>query len=148
MPRNYLTPQDLQSSIRDRRLDHLLDQVFESSDDVFLKAVFEAQSIVEDYLQSYDLTKEFDKTGFDRQGSLVFYIKNLTLYILYQRIEDDDVPERIIKNYNDTIDTLREIALGKLPIALPLKANDTDADGHPDSFKTRFRWGGESPREY
>ncbi len=145
---SYLTQQDLQSSIRDGRLEHLLDNVDAGTPNVFEQAASEAQSIVRDYLIRYDMDTELAKTGTDRHASIIFYLKNICLYILYERIEHDDVPERIIKNYNDTIETLREIAQGKLPLSLPIKEVDTDGDGIPDKKKTKFRWGGESPRQY
>ncbi len=145
---SYLTKQDLQSSIRDGRLEHLLDNVDARTPDVFDQAALEAQSIVRDYLIRYDMDTELAKTGTDRHASIIFYLKNICLYILYERIEDYDVPERIIKNYNDTIETLREIAQGKLPLSLPIKEVDTDGDGIPGHKKTKFRWGGEPPRQY
>lgn len=145
---SYLTQQDLQSSIREGRLEHLLDNTQEGTPDVFGQAALEAQSLVRDYLIRYDMDAELAKTGVDRHASIIFYLKNICLYILYERIEDDQVPERIIKNYNDTIETLREIAQGKLPLSLPLKEVDTDGDGLPDQKQTRFRWGGEPLRGY
>ncbi len=145
---SYLTQQDLQSSIRDGRLEHLLDNVDDNSPDVFDRAALEGQSIVRDYLIRYDIDTELAKTGTNRHASIIFYLKNICLYILYERIEDDDVPERIIKNYNDTIETLREIAQGELPLSLPIKEVDTDGDGIPDKKKPKFRWGGQRPRQY
>ncbi len=144
----YLIKQDLQSSIRDGRLEHLLDNVDENTPDVFSQAASETQSIVKDYLLRYAIEEELAKTDADRHSSIIFYLKNICLYILYERIEDDDVPERIIKNYNDTIETLREIAQGKLPLCLPIKEEDTDGDGIPDQKKTKFRWGSEPLRNY
>ena len=144
----YLAKQDLQSSIRDGRLEHLLDNTDENTPDVFNQAASEAQSIVKDYLIRYAIEEELEKDGEDRHPSIIFYLKNLCLYILYERIEDDDVPERIIKNYNDTMETLRDIAQGKIPLSLPFKQKDTDGDGEPDSVKTKFRWGTNPLREY
>ena len=145
---SYLKQQDLQSSIRDGRLEHLLDNTEEDTPNVFTQAAMEAQSLVRDYLVRYDMDTELAKTGVDRHASIIFYLKNICLYILYERIEDDEVPERIVKNYNDTIETLREIAQGKLPLSLPLKEIDTDGDGIPDQKSTRFRCGGQPLRQY
>ncbi len=128
----YLTQQDLQSSIREGRLAHLLDNKDDNTPDIFNQAALEGQSIVRDYLFRYEIDLEFQKTASDRHASIIFYLKNICLYILYERIEDNDVPERIIKNYNDTIETLREIAQGKLPLSLPIKEEDTDGDSIPD----------------
>ncbi len=144
---NYLTPQDLQSSIRDGRLEHLLDNTDDNTPNVLNQAALEAQSIVSDYLIRYDIDTELIKTDTNRHASIIFYLKNICLDILNERIEDDDVPERIIKHYNDTIETLREIAQGKLPLSLPIKEEDTDGDEIPDQKKTKFRWGSEPLRK-
>jgi len=146
---NYLTQEDVQSSIRDHRLAHILDNAESTNNvDAFELAASEAQAIVRDHLINYAIDDELAKTLNDRHKGVVFYMKNITLYILYERIEDDDVPERIIKNYNDTIETLQEISKGKLTIGLPLPEVDTDGDGTPDGLQTRFRWGGEQRRNY
>ena len=147
MVTTYLKQQDLQSSIRDGRLEHLLDNDEDDTPDVFGQAALEAQSIVRDYLFRYAIDDELQKSGTDRHASIIFYLKNICLYILYERIEDDNVPQRIVKNYNDTIATLQEIGQGKSPISLPAKKEDTDGDGIPEK-KTKFRWGGEPLREY
>ncbi len=131
----YLVEQDLESSIRNTRLSHLLD---DASGNVFNQAALESQSIVRDYLFRYAIDDEFQKIEDARHASIIFYLKNICLYIIYERIEDDDVPERIIKNYNDTIETLREIAQGKLPLSLPIKEEDTDGDGIVDKKKQNF----------
>ena len=97
---------NVQSSIRDHRLEHILDNTDNANTtDAFELASSEAQSVVRDHLIKYAIDLEFAKTGDDRHKSVVFYIKNICLYILYERIEDDDVPDRIIKNYDDTIET-------------------------------------------
>ena len=145
----YLKQVDLQSSIRDHRLEHILDNTDNANTtDAFELASSEAQSVVRDYLIKYAIDDELAKTLDDRHKSVVFYIKNICLYILYERIEDDEVPDRIIKNYDDTIETLREISKGKLTIGLPLAQIDTDGDGTPDTFRTKFRWGSERKRKY
>ncbi len=145
----YLKQVDVQSSIRDHRLEHILDNTDNTNTtDAFELASSEAQSVVRDHLIKYAIDLEFAKTGDDRHKSVVFYIKNICLYILYERIEDDEVPERIVKNYNDTIETLRDISKGKLTIGLPLAQIDTDGDGTPDTYRTKFRGGSEKKRRY
>lgn len=143
----YLTKNDAQSSIRDERLEHILDNTTSGNTvDAFELAAAEAQSIVRDHLIKYAIDDELVKTGDSRHKSVVFYIKNIALYVLYERIEDDDVPARIVKNYDDTIDTLQKIASGKMTIGLPLAEVDTDGDGNPDGYRTKFRSGGEKKR--
>lgn len=92
----------------------------------------QASTTAEGMLQSmagvlYDIDPELVKTGSDRNGMLLKYAKDIATYELYQRIDDYQVPEKVIKNYNDAIDTLEKIAQGKVPLNLPLK--DGDAGG-------------------
>lgn len=145
---NYLTQADVQSSIRDGRLEQILDSYSEdvSGEDIFKQAAKEAAGLIADYLIHYQILEEFEKTGDDRSSSIIFHMKNITIYILYDRIPDDDVPEKVIKNYNDSMDVLREISKGKVTINLPKKLTDTDGDGEGDTPATKFRWGGEAPR--
>lgn len=143
----YLTRQDAQSSIRDHRLQHITDNVDDDNTvDPFNLSAGEAQSIARNYLLRYAIDEEYAKLGEERNKSLIFHIKNIALYILFERIEDDDVPERIIKNYNDTMEYLMEVSKGKMAIDLPLKEEDTDGDGIVDAPTTKFRAGGEKRR--
>ncbi len=148
MVTDYLTQADLQSSIRDERLSHILDNDDVSPEDLFGDAVFHTTSIVGDHLERFEIAAEFEKSGTDRNGSVMYYCKHICLYIIYERIDDDEVPERIVKNYDDTIETLRQIAKGKMSISIPLKLEDTDGDGEGDKKRTKFRWGGDAPRKY
>lgn len=146
--KNYLTQDDIQSSMRDGRLRQILDSY---SDDVTPESIFESASkeaggLLVDHLMHYQIMEEFEKTGDDRSTSVIFHMKNIVIYILYDRIPDDDVPAKVIKNYNDTMETLGEISKGKLNINLPKALIDIDGDGEGDVPKTKFRWGGEPPR--
>ena len=80
--------------------------------------------------------------------NIVFHIKNVCLYILYERVDDDDVPARVIKNYNDTIETLQDVSRDKLTVGLPRRKEDTDGDGEGDTVVTKFKSGGAGPRTY
>lgn len=142
---SYLLQEDLKSLIKQNRLADLLDDV-DTPEEIFAEAAEEAQGIVADHLDRYDMDAEYAKEGNARNRSVLYYCKNLCLYILYNRIPDDDVPERVIKNHDDTIDTLREISKGKMNINLP--TGDTDGDGDDDLNKTKFRYGGNAPRKY
>lgn len=145
----YFLKEDLESSIRDHRLEHILDHEDDNNSvDAFQQATNESIALIKDYLFNFQIEEELQKTGDDRHFSIVFYIKNICLYIIYKRIEDYEVPDRVIKDYEETIATLDEIAKGKLPISLPLKGEDTDGDGEIDSVRTKFRWGSERKRRY
>ena len=76
----------------------------------------------------YDISEVFTKTGEDRDGYILGIATSIGLYELYQRIEDYQVPDKVIKNYDDAIDTLQAISTGKEPLNLPPKSSG-DAEG-------------------
>lgn len=79
----------------------------------------------------YDIATELAKTGSERHNSLRQWTLALALYFLYAHIPDNEVPERIIKDYDDTLQTLSEVAKGKRPTTLiPV----TDAEGNEKRF--------------
>lgn len=145
---SYLLQNDLKTMVRHQRLLDLLDDDELTAEEVFQGAVKETISLIGDALDRYNMTDELVKEGNARNSSVLFYGKTICLYLLYNRCDDDDVPERIIKNYNDSMTQLGEIAKGKRNLNLPLLENDTDGDGTADAPKTKFRYGGESPRKY
>lgn len=144
----YLSKDDIQSALRDETLAQLLDNSDDNSEDVFPKAVKEACALVMDHTIKYEIEAELQKQGDERHGSIIFHAKNIVIYILYQRVPDDQVPERVVKDYNDTMAALIAISKNKTPLSLPVKKVDTDGDGIPDRVKTKFRFGGESARKY
>lgn len=144
---SYLLQSDFKSLIKKHRLADLLDDEVDTPEEVFSEAVEDTTGLVADHLDRYDIAAEFDKEGDERNKSCLYYCKSLCLYILYNRIPDDEVPERVIKNYNDAFDSLEKIAAGKKNITLPLKMDDSNGDGI-ETKKTKFRYGGSKPRKY
>ena len=136
---NFITPEDLSVTIRDRKLQMILDQDNSILDDAEKLAIATVQSSL---APKYDLDIIFNTTGDDRSLVLVRYIINLMTYYIYERIPDKLVPERVIKNYNDTTKSLLAIEDGKKNMILPHK---TKTDG---SLQTKFRWGSEKPRGF
>jgi hypothetical protein len=76
----------------------------------------------------------------DEFPQLTWWAISIALYHLYQRVPDKLVPERTIKNYDDTRADLAALADGSRETNLPLR---TKADG---STHTKFRYGGATPR--
>lgn len=67
----------------------------------------------------YKIDDELVKTGSDRNGYIMSLAKSIGLYFIYQRADDADIPEKIIKNYDDAMDDLEKISTGKKVLALP-----------------------------
>lgn len=93
-----------------------------------------AKQVIKDHLYSmYDTTVIFNNLGTYAQVKRWLIV--LCIYYLYERIPDKLVPERVVKNYDDTLEHLYKISDAKLSINLPHLTNE-DA-----SIKTKFRWG-------
>lgn len=136
-----LEQSDLESVIRLNRLDQITDE----TDTLVENAIAEAESIVTDYLyQHYNTELIFSKTGSDRSKTVLNWLKHIAMYQLYERIPDELVPERIIKNYNDTIQYLKEISGGDHSLNLPRRT--TEGLTEAGQKKTKFKWGSQKQR--
>lgn len=136
---NYITKADYLHKIRLPRLEMMIEEDNSILDDAEETAV----AVVKDALHAhYDNEAIFTKTGDDRDKQVVRWVMNLAVYYIYERIPDKLVPERVVKNYDDTILTLMEIADRKKSVDLP---KITNADG---VTATKFRCGGIEPRSY
>lgn len=135
---SYLVENDFKKSLRDVRLSQIVDGNSTLLDD----ASDAAEAIVRDYLNSrYNVEEIFNKTGNDRHKQVVRWTLLIALYIIYDRIEDDLVPERVIKNYDETIATLKEICDAKMEAVLPRRVDEKNAT------VTKFRWGSNKRRK-
>lgn len=136
---SYLTTADFEKSIRTQRLNQIID-----SDSTKLTNASEtAESMIKDYLNGlYDTTEIFNRTGSNRHKNVVRWCLMLAIYYIYDNVEDQLVPERVIKNYDDTIAHLEKIADAKISAELPRK---TDSEGDD---KTKFRWGSNKARSH
>lgn len=137
---SLLQKSDLQTFIRTYRLDEITDD----NDAVIDAAIADAEAMVIDNLHAtFDTSIIWNTTGNDRPKNVLVWIKYIALYYIYERVADDLVPERVIKNYEETIKTLRKIANGDLEVNLPrIIIAET---GKP---RTKFRYGGNNPRTY
>lgn len=125
------------------RSSRILDMLTGDNDTILLTAETTAIGIVTDRLaERYNLTAELAKSGSDRNSSLIRWILALSIYSVYSRVPDQEVPERVIKDYDDTLKELEQLQQGKLSCALQ-RIIDTEGE-----VKTRFRMGSDSPRTH
>ncbi|MBS4057766.1 MAG: DUF1320 family protein [Bacteroidales bacterium] len=89
----------------------------------------------------YDITGELGKTGPARNATLIRWMATLTAYLLYGSIADNDIPERVVKNYDDVMGELRQVNAGKVRVQLDRISDSTGK-------KTRFQFGSETRREH
>lgn len=135
----FITRDDYLTYIEDKRLIQLT-----NNDSTKLDSAEEtAISVVKDSLHTrFDVDVIFATTGTARPQQVVRWVIVLALYYIYERVADAALPERIINNYNDVLDKLKDIEDGKPSIFLPRYLKD---DGNP---KTKFRWGSQPPRTH
>lgn len=116
----YLKKEDYRGRITAELLDQITGQTTEERDNVLADADKSARDIIDSYVGVlYTTSAEFSKTGAERNYQILNWAINIALYLLYQKISDYEVPEKIIKNYDDTIEDLQKISMGKTRINLP-----------------------------
>lgn len=72
----------------------------------------------------YDINPELLKAGNLRNGYILSLAKSLGIYFIYQRADDEQIPEKVIKNYDDAMEELQKISVGKLALDLPPKPKE------------------------
>ena len=136
----FLTHDDLKAQLRDKRLDEMID----SQTGLIDTAIDTAMAVTRDALYArYDVDAIFATVGTARPAQLVWWATSLAVYFLYQRIPDKLIPERIIKNYDDTMLTLTDIEKADKSTTLKLRENLTASEGGITPHKFRF---GSEPR--
>lgn len=134
---NYITENDLKLSIPQKRMNMIIDDETTLLDYAELIALATVRDALYPY---YDVDAIFSLSGTSRKAQVTNWVINLMIYHIYDRIPDKLVPDRVIKNYDDTRKILKEISDGKHSVMLPLLEVDVDGDGEND-IQTKFRWG-------
>lgn len=138
----FLTKSDIDILLRTYRLNQITDE----NDLLIDTAASMAESKIRDALyQYYDVAAILGTTANNRPQNVLTWARHLTIYYLYERVPDEQVPERVVFHYKETCDLLLEIAKGKISVDLPRLQTDTNGDGVPE-IKTKFRWGSEKKR--
>ncbi|TAE20564.1 MAG: DUF1320 domain-containing protein [Candidatus Kapaibacterium sp.] len=140
----FLIKSDIEILLRTYRLNQITDE-----NDVLIEtaASMAEAKIIDALYQYYDVTAIFGKTGIDRPQNVLTWSRHLTIYYLYERVPDEQVPERVVFHYKEVCEVLTDIAKGKISVDLPRLETDSDGDGKPDP-KTRFKWGSVPKRSH
>ena len=135
----YITKDDYLQKIRENKLMQIID-----NDETLLdEAENTAITIVKDRLfEKYDIKEIFNLEGEERHKQVVRYCINIALYIIYERVPDIMIPNRIINNYNDTMVYLDDVSKSIVVMDLPRKTiNQT-------TVKSKIRITSRSPRSH
>lgn len=134
----YITTDDLLARITQQRLE----QITDSDTTLIDTAESTALAMIRDYIHPYyDVDTIYSVSGTDRHLQVVRWTVSIVLYILYERIADVQLPDRIVRNYEDTLALLENIADGKQSVLLPA----IEEEGVPE---TKFRGGSFPPRSH
>lgn len=140
MALTFITRADLETRVTSR----ILDLLATSADTIIEEAELQAISTITDRLsEKYQVAAELAKTVTDRNRTLLRWIEAMILYAIYARIPDDDVPARVIKDYDDTMAELEEIQKGRLSCSLTRVLDDTTGE-----IVTRIRMGSDPVRTH
>lgn len=126
----YVTKTDYKRRIDADLLNQIITEGTNNGDDLLTdvsKAAEDTISTLAGVL--YDVAPEFQKAGADRNGLILTWAINIATYEMYQRIDDEQVPEKVIKNYDDTMEDLVKVSKGQFPLNLPSKPADPPAGG-------------------
>jgi len=120
----YVTKNDYKGRISVDLLNMLLS---EAENDILAQSSKVAEDTITAHVATlYDVAGEFSKTTTARNYYVLSMAINIALYNIYQRADDESIPDKIIKNYDDTIDDLQKISIGKSQLSLPPKSEDNN----------------------
>jgi hypothetical protein len=134
----FLTLNDLDTAVNRRILDMITGEDESKLSDSEALAI----GFVQGKLSSrYDLATELGRTGESRNLNLVRWMVFLTVYYLYNTVQDLDIPERVRLNYEDVSKEIVRIASGK-------EATDLKGIATGEGVKTLFQWGSSPKRSH
>ncbi len=139
----YLQKIDYKTRINTNLLDIIIKDVLTDTGESLLEAVdkMATDTITTKAGLLYDVAPEFAKTGITRNYMIVSLALCIAVYEIYQRIDDNDVPTKVIKNYDDAMEELERIAKGNSPLNLPPRPDDEapGGGGNGDPVNTDYK---------
>lgn len=122
----YVTKADYKGRISTVLLDML---IAEDATGIIANASRSAEDTINSLAgRLYDIPGEFAKLGTARNHFVLNMGLSIALYTIYQISDDEEVPEKVIKNYDDTINDLTKISTGKMTLNLPPAVVDDESD--------------------
>ncbi len=133
----YVEKNDIQSGIPEPHLK----VITENNDENITTAIKDAMSLVAAYIGArYDIQKEYEKTGANRNVLVVKMVKTISLYNLYSSSNRVNMPESAKEDNLSTLRVLKDIQSEKAQLFGLTRL--TDKDGTSSYIKI----GGNAPR--
>jgi phage gp36-like protein len=104
----FITTSDLSGSISTSMLNQLI-----SAGANFANCLTTAISELAPLRTNFKIDAELDKSGTNRNDELLRIVVAITTYYLFNTVEDDAIPQRVIDNYTKAIKDIKAIADGK-----------------------------------
>lgn len=145
---SFIIKNDYKYHMRTYRLDQILEASDEDEDAILNAAEFDALAMIEKYMaDKYDMTTVYSKTASERNLVILRWAIVLVIYYIYERIPDENCPERVIKNYNEVMAQLKRVEDGAANVpGLPPKTI-TDVNGETANYTNR-RFGSNPSRSH
>lgn len=117
----FLTDNDILTSIREVFLDHMTDE----DQNIIDKAEASAISKMKSKLSGrFDVDAIFTATDEDRDPLILEYCVAIFLYRLHGRINPRKVPSKVKEQYDEAMEWLKGVMMGKENPALPILPDD------------------------
>ena len=113
-----------------------------TADENLVEAELLAISHLSPLRDKYDIDGELAKTTTSRNREMLRMVVNITAYYLYNTVPDDDIPQRIVDNFNMELRNIDAIAKGRFATF------DTLEDETTGETKTNFRSGSDDLRSH
>lgn len=124
----YVVKADYKGRITTTLLDQIIQEGASDGTDVLQTASKTAEDTVASACGVlYNISDELTKAGTYRNFLILSWCTSIALYWIYQRIDDEDVPAKVIKNYEDAINDLEKVSRGTYRLNLPPR--ETNAGG-------------------
>lgn len=122
---SFLVSTDYSLVIKTRNLQLLLDELEPSAQ---ADAEEVAMSVMNGYFRkrNIDCVNVWNKTGVDRNKSVILMLLHLTVYMLHNGVDPDAIPKTRTDNNEMAMKWLKDVASGDVETDLPILENDNN----------------------
>ena len=132
----FLESKDYSLVIKTRQLQLLIDELEETAQ---ADAEVVAMSLMNGYFRKrfIDIPNVWNKTGDDRNKTVVLMLLHLIIYILHNGVDPNAIPETRTKNNELALKWLKDVASGEIEEDLPIILNDDLTPKNPSRHGNR-----------
>jgi hypothetical protein len=130
---SFLVSNDYSLVIKTRNLQLLLDELEPSAQ---ADAEEVAMSVMDGYFRkrNIDCVNVWNKTGVDRNKSVILMLLHLTVYMLHNGVDPDAIPKTRTDNNEMAMKWLKDVASGDVETDLPILENDSNVPKNVSRF--------------